>query len=369
MIKDATIDPAGKRCFLTVATKSHLAPALALALSLQRSGNPENLHLLIPDAVEGELPDPPAGVVFHRLDEVRAMFPERMVYYFGPLELCVALKTFAAALLLEKGAEAVIYLDNDVFAAGSFEPAWQALRQSPVLLTPHVLHPPDPSLKYIDEVAITGQGIYNGGFSGWACHPGATAALAWLNSRLPIYGFYRRTQGMCGDQTLLTLLPNYFTDMVAISRDPALNIAFWNLQERHVVREHGQYLIEGRPVVFFHMSGFRPAKPDAVCSYLGGEQNRQMFAQAPWFHEVMKDYAAILREASRLVVFAAGPYRFARYKGFKLNAPLRTILFKKGKLSWRDREVWKVLLVERLRLIKRWILSWAKQTNSNGLCC
>jgi hypothetical protein len=71
----------------------------------------------------------------------------------------------------------------------------------------------------------------------------------------------------------------------------------------------------------------------------------------------MRDYACVLGEV-RAAAVEQEPYKFARYAGFELNASLRTILFKKGELSWRDPEVWKVLLVERLRLIKRWIWSW-----------
>lgn len=348
------------RCFATVVTKSHVGPVLAVSHSLRNADNAELLHVLIADATAGELPPAPAGMVFHSLDEVREALPELMPYYFDAFEFCNALKPFLISLLLSKGCEAVIYLDSDIFVVGSFEPVWKMLEQNTVVLTPHLLRPPSLDLRFIDEVSVVDQGIYNGGFSAWANKPRAVEALEWMKQRLPVYGFCRRPNGMFVDQKLLPFLPEYYPDEVLIARDGCLNIAFWNMQERHVAVRNGRYFIDDEPVVFFHMSGYRTAKPDLACSYMSPEINRQMFELAPWFREVMRDYGRLLADTQSGAGAPREPYKFARYAGFELNAPLRMILFKKGKLSWRDPEVWKVLLVERLRLIKRWIWSWFK---------
>lgn len=347
-------------CFAVVVTKSHVPQALAVSRSLRAAGNLETLHVLLVDAERADLPASAPGLEFHGLDEFAGEFPPLMVHYYDAFELCNAMRPFFTSKLLREGAAGVVYLDSDIYAVGSFRPVWEALERHAIVQTPHVLQPADLDLIYIDEISIVDQGILNSGFSAWSNKPASIAALEWMKQRFPRYVFMRRSKGMYGDQKLMPFIANYFPDDVLVSRDPRLNIAFWNAQERSVVCKDGRYLIDGEPVVFFHMSGYRSQSPDRVCSYLSDAANGEMLRIAPWLGKVIRDYDAVLKECGLTGEPVRGEYKFARYAGFELNAPLRTILFKKGNLSWRDPEVWKIVLVERLRLIKRWIWSWFK---------
>jgi len=338
------------RCFCTVATWSHLRMARILAASLRQAGNLEILHVLIPDAEKNELPPDEEGITYHGLDEVRSGFPELMPYYFDEFEVCNALKPFLISLLLEKGSDSVIYLDCDIFAVGSFASVWSLLADHAIVLTPHVLKPLALGLRFINEVSLVDQGIYNGGFSGWSDKPAAFEALRWLKQRLPVYGFCRRPYGMFVDQKLIPFLPEYFPDAVLICRNPCLNIAFWNIHERNVKFDGRSFRCNENPIIFFHMSGYRRSHPELVCCYFSRQLNEEMHKAAPWFRDVLQIYTIIFDSVPQSM---KRDYRFRFYQGIRLNPDLRWRLHKKGSLRWADPFVLRSLFWHGLKRIKR----------------
>ena len=340
-------------CFCAVVSRSHIRGAFALARSLRGSGNPEKLHLLVTDLDEREEPSKfPESIQVHRLKEAAANLPPLARFYFDKFELCNVLKPFFVQHLFKQGLRQVIYLDTDILAVGSFGPAWEVLQQAPVIVTPHNLEPPSLDLGYTTEIAVADQGIYNGGFSAWRAGSDAEKVLDWMCSRFPVYGFNRRSQGMFVDQKLLPLLPIYFPDTTLIWRDPTVNIAFWNVQERNVEKVDSGYQIDGRPVIFFHMSGYRKEVPHKACSYLGEDANRCILKAAPWFRGVMERYDRLLDEAQ--TENKPTSYMFERYRKIRLSPDLRMLLFcRKGNIEWYLPSVLWIMLLDRLRLIKR----------------
>ena len=51
-------------------------------------------------------------------------------------------------------------------------------------------------------------------------------------------------------------MPGYFD--TAVVRDPEYNVAWWNLSTRTVSWDGSGYLVNGRPLGFFHFSGYSP---------------------------------------------------------------------------------------------------------------
>lgn len=340
-------------CFCSVVSLSHLEGAVALARSLQDSGNPEKLHLLVTDlANEQALLALPENIQLHGLRETAADLPPLAPFYFDKFELCNALKPFLVRHLFRKGLRQVIYLDTDIFAVGSFGPVWEILKQTPVVLTPHQLEAPDLQHGDNAEISLVDQGIYNGGFSAWQAGDKAEQVLDWMCSRFPVYGFNRRSQGMFVDQKLLPLLPIYFPKAVLVWRDPAVNIAYWNVQERKVEVRNTEYRINEQPVVFFHMSGYRVEFPLKACSYLGEEANQRVLQSAPWFRGVMERYGRLLCAAK--TEKKTNLYKFDSYRGIRLSPNIRMLLFKKqGNIKWYSLEVLWLLFIDHLRLFKR----------------
>ena len=348
------------RAFCAIATRSHLPGALALADSLRTAGNTEPLHVLVADAeAPADLPPPTPGIVFHATGGLAVQPPAGMRHYFDAFEYSNALKPFFVTHLLAGGCDQVIYLDSDIYVTGSFSAVWEALESTSLLLTPHHLSPP-PRLPHTDEVAIVDQGMLNGGFAGWRAGPGAERILAWMRDSFPQHGFCDRAAGMFVDQKLLPLALLYFPAEVTVSRDPTLNVAFWNVHERPVAASPaGRRSISGRAVVFFHLSGYRLDRPEDPCSYLPASTNAAILEGRAWLREVMDEYRALLGRHGAAKPEAPA-YRYARWNGIVLNPAYRRILFRGGRLDWGNPEFRRAWAVHRLKLIKRAILRWLK---------
>ena len=344
------------RAYCSVVTRSHLRLAAATQRSLRVAGNDEPYHLLVPDAVSvEELPAPEPGQHYHLLAEFDDELPALIRYYFDAFELCNALKPFLIRRLLCDGTNQVAYLDVDLFVVSSFTPLWGQLVHHHVLLTPHLLSPPQLNSRAVNEIEVMDQGIFNGGFSGWARSPATCRILDWMCERFVIYGFNDRPKGMFVDQKLLPFLPEYFPKDVTVWRTPTANIAFWNAHERPVICRAGRYEIVDQPVLFFHLSGYRSATPNLPCSYLPEAANGQILDQAPWLLQVLRDYQALLDSLPPTSLPPLYPYN--TYDDFNLNPALRRILFEKGSLARSDPRVQRAIWIERLKRLKRWLLA------------
>lgn len=343
------------RAFCSVVTLSHVPYVRALGESLQAAGNTEPLRVLVADAEPATLPTGRAGLEFLALDQLGAAFPATMPYYFDAFEFTNALKPFLVSHLLRHGCEQVIYLDSDIIATSAFAPVWTESEQTALVLTPHQLAPPPRGLPHTNEIEIVDQGLLNGGFAAWRRGSEATAILDWLCDRLPVHGFCDRAAGMFVDQKLLPLIPVYFPAAVRISRNPRLNVAFWNAHERAVrFAPPSRWEIEGEPVVFFHLSGYRLNRPGVPCSYLPAAANAALLRDAPWFAAVLARYHDGLERA--FAGHLSPAYRFRAYEGTTLTPELRRLLFRTGRLERTSYAFWRIRVRDTLKQIKRGLL-------------
>jgi len=153
------------------------------------------------------------------------------------------------------------------------------------------------------------------------------------------------------DQNLLPLVLGYFSDFVRISRNLGLNIAYWNAHERNVKFFDGRWIIDGNPVVFFHMSGYRLTFPDLPCAYLNEQDNNHILRCAKWFEQVIIEYKEILLSSNKLGS-KVKPYYFGELNGITLNKHYRRMLFKTGYINQWSYKYWRIWLWEKLKAIK-----------------
>lgn len=104
-----------------------------------------------------------------------------------------------------------------------------------------------------------------------------------------------------------------------ILRDPGYNVAYWNLATRHLARVgdrpagdgqdgEGPYSVNGRPLRFFHFSGYDLRRSQFVSKH----QDRQSLAQEPLLRELFGlfgRYGELLRAAGHERA-CAWPYDF-----------------------------------------------------------
>ena len=229
------------------------------------------------------------------------------------LELNTNVKpTLLKHLLQTYSLEALIYLDPDIFVYGPLDPVFDLLGSgATAVLTPHMTAPVFDG-KSPSEQDLLYNGTYNLGFIGVGAGQESRRLLDWWEQRCLQLGFSEGRTGLFVDQKWMNLAPGFF-ERVVVSRDPGLNMAYWNLHERILIESAtglqiqaaGQALV---PLRFFHFSGFDPSQPEV----LSRNTNRYTLASRPDLQALFREYAdAVL--ANQGADGETLPYGFDRF--------------------------------------------------------
>lgn len=194
----------------------------------------------------------------------------KMVFYYTPLELCCALRPFFHQYIQRHTeVEQWIYLDTDMLLLDSLEDAFRALEASDICLTPHAVRPapegrqPGGGIYY--ETGHLPNGVFNGGFLGIRRSTESGRFIEWFKQRLTYYCFQNPGCGLYLDQLWLNYVPAFFKGVHILS-DERMNVAYWNLNERPLELRGGKIHAGGKPVIFFHFSGWRADRPEKLSS-------------------------------------------------------------------------------------------------------
>ena len=155
--------------------------------------------------------------------------------------------------------DGILYFDSDIRVYRRLTPIFDALEQSNIVLTPHLTEPILDDGRP-NELDILRAGTYNLGFIALANRGGGRAFLKWWQRRVFDECVIDLDRSLNCDQRRVDLVPGLF-DKVRILRDPGMNLAYWNIQQRHVECSSGVPLVNGAPLYFFHFSGFKPDAP------------------------------------------------------------------------------------------------------------
>ena len=250
---DVRASRAGTRAVVTIAGRNRLPSARVLAASLREHQPGVAMHVVLADELSAAADDEPFAV--HPLRELEVPGLAELGLRSTPLELCVRLKPVALAALLDEGYSAVLFLDPDQWVLGDLEPLWSAVERSAIVLTPHLVAPPEGAGAAARERTLLRAGTHNAGAVGVSDHPEARRMIAWWGERLDAANHERVDEGAYYDQRWLDLVPSLF-DAVAVLRDERFNVGHWSLPER-----------DGADVRLLHASGFDPAHPQRVTGH------------------------------------------------------------------------------------------------------
>ena len=242
----------------TVVARNYLAHARVLAESFLRHHPQGHLSVLVLDADENaDLADEPFEVL--RPDDIGLDGPEfrRMATIYQLLELATAVKPWLLRHALDDGAAAVVYLDPDVEVFAPLDDLGALAREHGMVLTPHMLEPMTSDDRYPSEIDILDAGVFNLGFM--ALGPASGPVLDWWQQHLRRHCLNDPANGYFVDQRWMDLGATLFHHHVL--RDPGCNVAYWNLDRRHLTWTDDGYLVDGAPLRFFHFSGFPPERP------------------------------------------------------------------------------------------------------------
>ena len=278
----------------TIIAKNYLAHARVLAESFQSTHPDGRCFVLVIDETDGYV-DPaaepfalvrPSQIGLDSFDEMRGAY--------DVMELSTAVKPWLLRQMLAEhdDGSGVAYLDPDIRVLTRMTELEAALSDHAVVLTPHVLTGMPRDGCKPSETDILMAGIYNLGFIGLSNREDAHRMLDWWSERLLTDCHVAPERGLFVDQRWIDFVPGLVSDL-EILRDPAYNIAYWNVLERGLGRRNGTYLAKGQPVRFFHFSGYNPDRRRVLSKH---QDRVQLGADGP-LRELCDAYAEALIEA------------------------------------------------------------------------
>lgn len=304
--------------FAAIATSSHVHAAAVLADSLARHASAHHRVLLWVDAPE----DSPRGDVASLLGFDEVLLPREILepatfaamrerYAVG--ELCFALKPVLMRHLLREND--VVYLDTDILVCAPIDAWLDAHRNAPVLLTPHLLEPLPEDGHWPRDVTILAVGAFNLGFVAVRRSEEAVRFLDWWAEREREYGYLDPTGGLGADQKWCDLVPALFPDAVAV-RSRGANVGYWNLPARPLTLVEGEWRAGGEQLLFYHFSGFDPARPNELSRH----QDRLDVAAQPALAQLLRTYAGLLADKRNQLDAVLPPWARAGNAGLSSNA-------------------------------------------------
>jgi glycosyltransferase involved in cell wall biosynthesis/SAM-dependent methyltransferase len=305
----------------SIIAKNYLAQARVLSESFRRHHRDGRMSVLVVDEIDGHF-DPtaePFEVLTPADLELDAF--ERMAARYSLLELTTAVKPWLLRRLLTES-EAVTYLDPDIEVFGDLRELDSLAREHVLVLTPHCTGaPPDDGRKPSEE-DILRAGVYNLGFVALGRGPGSDRLLDWWSERLLKECHVDFEANRFVDQRWMDFAPAMASDHWVV-RDPGYNVAYFNLHERELEARAGAYRVNGRPLRFFHFSGYKPEQPDRLSAPF---QDRFELAELPDVKELCYAYARKLH-AHGYEEAKSWPYTYDSLpNGMRLDGELRELL-------------------------------------------
>jgi glycosyltransferase involved in cell wall biosynthesis len=245
----------------TIIAKNYLAHARVLAESFTRHHPDGRCFVLVIDETEGYVDAAAEPFVLVRPDEIGLDAFDEMRGAYDVMELSTAVKPWLLRYMLRHhdDGSGIAYMDPDIQVISRMVELEQELQQHAIVLTPHVLHGMPRDGRKPSEMDILLAGVFNLGFIGLSDRADAHLMLDWWSERLLTDCHVAPERGLFVDQRWVDFVPGLVSDL-GIFRDPAYNVAYWNLPERRLERDGETVLVCGRPLRFYHFSGYSPGR-------------------------------------------------------------------------------------------------------------
>jgi glycosyltransferase involved in cell wall biosynthesis len=279
------------RAVVTIVSGNYIARARVLCRSLAEHEPNVRRFVLIVDRPVSTIvrKDEPFEVI--RVEDLEIPDFEDFMAQYTVIEANTAVKPYVLRHLFGRfGIDSLVYLDPDILVTAPLNEVWSALDRGPVVLTPH-LRDPFRDLEHPTELEILRSGTYNLGFIGLRRGESAERLIDWWAEKTEHDCAIDMANGLFVDQKWMDLVPGYIEGVVVL-RDPGYNVAYWNLHEREVTESSGTLFVDGRPLAFYHFSGYEPDRP----WILSRHQSRHDLHPMPVLKRLFDSYAASLRE-------------------------------------------------------------------------
>jgi glycosyltransferase involved in cell wall biosynthesis len=304
----------------TIIARNYLSHARILARSYLEHEPGARFYVLVVDRLPDGVEVGP-GVQVVEPEELGLPYLHEMCFKYDVTELCTAVKPSLLSLLFERyGEESVIYFDPDIIIMRPLDELRAALSASCIVLTPHLLEPIPRDGRKPGEQEILIAGAYNLGFIALRKTEQTQALVRWWEARLRDDCRVDPGQGLFVDQRWVDLVPSLFPES-QILYDETYNVAYWNLHSRPIRRDGEHFLVKGRPLAFYHFSGFDPTRVRVLSKH----QNRIEVRQETALAELLQSYAD-LHLANGYAECSKWPYGYSRFdNGLAVDKHLREL--------------------------------------------
>lgn len=250
-------------------------------------------------------------------------------FRYDIMEFNTALKPFMFLHLIDDlGFDDVIYFDPDIELFAPLAPVLTMLRSgASFVFTPHLCAPSE-NRQEPNDLSIMRAGSYNLGFLAVSNTEETADLLGWWARRLRYQCINDQPGGIFVDQKFMDLIPS-FAAKAAICRNTALNVAYWNLEQRLLDRTEGGWLVDGAPLIFFHFSGFDPHRLDRLSKH----DPRLMGNIAQPLQMLMNEYAERLF-AEGHGRFPGAAYAYGKFASGTLIHPAIRAMFRDWHTYW-----------------------------------
>jgi len=253
----------------TIFSKNYLSYVRTLADSFFKINPNGRMFALLVDNLDNAFNPQEEKFELVLADDIGIENLKSFCFKYSIVEANTGVKAHFLSYLFQKhNFKKIIYLDPDIFVVNSLENIWNLLGKKSIILTPHILtHISDD--KKPSESDLKKAGIFNLGFIALAYNNVTKDFLEWWKEKLYSFCWMKPEEGFHVDQKWVDDVPNIFQD-VYIIKHPGYNVAYWNLMERNVKIDDGKLSVNGKPLYFFHFSGFVPENIEIVSKH----QNR-----------------------------------------------------------------------------------------------
>jgi glycosyltransferase involved in cell wall biosynthesis len=276
----------------TIIARNYLPFARVLAATFAEHHPDGRLTVAIIDDLQHTTGQEPFEVI--HLDEVVAEMSElhRLAMIYDVTQLATAVKPLVMRQLLELGAPHVLFLDPDIWIFSALDDIADLAAKHSIVLTPHTTRPMPRDGQKPNEADVLTAGAYNLGFLGLG--PGSNEFIEWWWHRLRRDCLIDPQRGLFIDQRWMDLVPGYFSNYIV--RDETVNVAYWNVYDRKLAAIDGRYLVNGKPLRFFHFSGFKPESPYLLSQHQG-DVPRVLLSEETALRQLCSEYAERLKKA------------------------------------------------------------------------
>jgi len=203
-------------------------------------------------------------IIFFGVDQLSKNYKSiftKAASYFDNMELCSLAKYIGTDYILsyKDSSNLCTYIDSDTFFLSNIKKTLEFLKDKSLLVTPHYVE----ATYTKSQLLCLRSGWINSGFLIFnRDERNYKNILNWLISRVSNKGFMVPQIGLYCDQRWLSLASQIFNESILVSKDPSLNVGYWNLNERKIAQRKNFFYLKKRRIGFFHFSGHKINSPE-----------------------------------------------------------------------------------------------------------